>query len=137
MKIDEAIDAAFHAALILTGSRTAAERAVIAAVDSADPNFTEEALLIETARSAIQQRRKSLDRAELASTLPVELKALALLSPLSRDCFVLRVLIGLGSEVCSEILNLSRYGFEAALRESFLGLPGAIRVTEQMQPVIQ
>ena len=66
--------------------------------------------------------------------LPVELRGLFLLSSTSRDCFVLRVLLGLPSEVCSGILNLSKDEFDEALYEALLNLPrsiDSIRSTEE------
>src|SRR5258708_3492044 len=100
----EALLLAFPAALLLTGSMHRAEQAVENAINASGPDFTAEALLAETVRS-VMQLPKSQDETPLI--LPKELQALSLLPPKGRNCFVLRVLLGIGREACSEILELS------------------------------
>ncbi len=126
MKTDETLREAFSAALVLTGAIEAAECAVTHAAASLGPDLTREALRIETARAAVQQRKNFPQPAELPSTIPLELRALSLLSPACRDCFVLRVLMGLDSQVCSGILALSRDGVEEALQQSLRDFPRAV-----------
>jgi hypothetical protein len=53
-------------------------------------------LILESAKAAVRRRGDLEDQSEpLLSMLPLELRRLFLLVPKNRDCFVLRVLIGL------------------------------------------
>jgi DNA-directed RNA polymerase specialized sigma24 family protein len=62
----------------------------------------------------------ALDGIEL---LPPELRRLFLLPPLLRDCFVLQILVGLSTEVCAEILDVSNIEFEDAVCAALNQLP--------------
>jgi len=42
-----------------------------------------------------------------ARATPPELRCLFMLQPLSLDCFVFRILVGLSPEVCAELLDVS------------------------------
>jgi hypothetical protein len=64
-------------------------------------------LILESAKAAVRRRGDLEDQSEpLLSMLPLELRRLFLLVPKNRDCFALRVLIGLTPEFCSEMLNV-------------------------------
>jgi hypothetical protein len=126
MKTGEALHEAFRAALVLTGSIEASECAVTDAIAVLGSDFAGDTLLVETARSAIQRRANSSEQPETISMLPVELRGLFLLSSTSRDCFVLRALIGLTSEVSAGILNLSKDEIDEAMCEALLDLPQSI-----------
>ena len=123
---DVALYKAFRAALALTGSIEAAERAVLDGMSVVRSDLVSDTLLVETARSAIQRRMEHSDQREAPSILPLELQGLFLLSPIRRDCFVLRVLIGLTTELISRILNLSKDEIDETLYRALLDLPGCI-----------
>lgn len=112
----------FRAALVLTGSVEIAERAVTNAIATLAPEWSAKALLVETARSAFEHDTFS---GELSPILPLELQALFLLFPTTRYCFVLLALMGLGIEICSEILRLSKDEVKQAFHEALLDLPRA------------
>jgi hypothetical protein len=123
MKIGEALDEAFRAALVLAGSIEAAERAVADGISALGSDLARDRLLVETARSAIQRRAEYSDQQEGLSILPLELRALFLLSPICRGCFELRMLMGLTSEVSAGIMNLSKDEIDEALCRALLDLP--------------
>jgi DNA-directed RNA polymerase specialized sigma24 family protein len=131
-QVGEALDEGFSAALLLTGSIGGAEQAVENAIDRLGPDLSAEALLAETARSALRQRKCQDD---LPAILPLELQALSLLSPADRNCFILRVLMGFDREACSEILKLPQDDVEEALHRSLLDLPMAVESIRRRRPV--
>jgi hypothetical protein len=103
----KAIDEAFRAALLVMGSTEAAENAVLDGIAALEFGYlVDDVLLVETVKSAIQRRADFPGQSEQA--LPLELRRLFLLAPISRDCFVLRVLLGLTPEICSGIRHLSK-----------------------------
>jgi hypothetical protein len=126
MKIGEALDEAFRAAFVLTGSIEAAERAVADGITTLGFHLAGDTLLIETARFAIQRRAEFSDEPEALSILPLELQGLFLISTICRDCFVLRMLVGLTAEVSAGILNLSKEEIDEALYCALLDLPRSI-----------
>src|ERR1700754_4952560 len=94
-EVSKALDGAFRAAFMLTGSMQAAEHAVlngIAAIEGYSAG--DDAFLFETVKAAIQRRPDSLHQSQPPAHLPLELRRLFLLTPISRDCFVLRILLG-------------------------------------------
>jgi hypothetical protein len=123
VEIGKTLNESFRAALVLTGSIEGAERAVTNAIAALGSGLSAHALLVETARSAFQQRPCS---GASSSILPVELQAVANLFPTHRYCFALRVLVGFDLKTCSEILTLPRYEVEQALCQSLLDLPRAV-----------
>ncbi len=123
IEIDEALHQSFRAALVLAGSIEDAERAVTNAIDMLESDLSADALLAATARSAFQSSTFS---EELSSFLPLELQALFLLLPTPRHCFVLRILLRIDLETCSEILRLSEDEIQEALYQSLLRLPRAV-----------
>jgi len=123
-QLGDMLDKAFPVALLLTGGVAGAEKAIESAIEQAGPDFSAESLLVETARSAVLQRNW---RDELPSTVPPELRALSLLSPVVRNCFVLRILIGFDCGACSGILGVPVDDVENALRRSLLELPFAVQ----------
>jgi hypothetical protein len=131
-KQGEALHEAFRAALLLTGSIGGAEQAVKNAINGLGPDLSAEALLLATARSSVHQCKC---QEHVASFLPLELRALYLLSPADRNCFILRFLMGFDREACSEILDLSQEDIEDALHRSLIGLPLMARSIECRRPV--
>ncbi len=108
-EVSRALDGAFRAALMLTGSTHAAEHAVLDGIAATEfESVVGDVFLLETVKAAIQQRSESPHQSEQPpSWLPLELRRLFLLDPVSRDCFVLRILLGLTPRACSGILQLT------------------------------
>jgi len=119
--ISKNLDHAFRAALLLTGRADLAEDSVldgIAALESIDD--VEDTLLTKTIASVIRRRADFPDQLEQALLLlPPELQRLILLAPLSRDCFILRILFGITPSNCAAILNLTIEEFEESLLVAF------------------
>jgi hypothetical protein len=116
---------AFRTAFLLTGSSEAAETAVLDAIASLDPDrISSDPLLSGTINSAVRRRAIQLDHlVEMDSAYPVELRRVLLLAAEPRQCFVLRVLLDLAVETCSDILGLSTREVENGLRTAMLALP--------------
>jgi hypothetical protein len=117
-----ALHTAFHIALLLAGTTETAELAVLDGIDACD-NITPHSLLIETVRSTIRRRAESPDVSDGINLLPSELRRLFGLQPMSRGCFVLRILIQLSPEVCAELLELSITEYKDALYGALNQLP--------------
>ena len=102
-----ALDEAFRAALLLTGSTQAAEHALLDGIAATDvDSIASDVFLLETVKAAIRRRPDYAHQSEPPpSCLPLELRRLFLLTPISRDCFVLRILLGMAGGTCSTILN--------------------------------
>jgi hypothetical protein len=120
--ISSAVDMAFRTALLLAGNTKTAETAVIDGIDTCE-DLSHRGLLIEAVRSTIRRRTKSADAPDALELLPPELRRLFMLQPLSRDCFVLRILVGLSPEVCKELLDVSSTEFEDAVCAALNQLP--------------
>jgi hypothetical protein len=108
-EVSKALDGAFRAAFMLTGSTQAAERAVFDGIAATEfDSVVDDVFLLETVKAAIQRRPDSTHQSQQPpSCLPLELRRLFLLAPISRDCFVLRILLGLTPRTCSRILHLT------------------------------
>jgi len=113
----------FLAALMLTGTIEAAERAVSDAIARSRCGVAVEELLVATAKCAVQLRDGFCPGVGIPSILPPELRRLFSLSSVDRKCFVLRMLMGLTPEVISEILNLHRNEVDQALCRAVRDLP--------------
>jgi DNA-directed RNA polymerase specialized sigma24 family protein len=108
--------------LLLAGATKTAEAALMDGIDACeDPSHR--GLLIEAVRSTIRRRTKSADAPDALELLPPELRRLFMLQPLSRDCFVLRILVGLSPEVCAELLDVSVTELEEAVCVALNQLP--------------
>jgi hypothetical protein len=107
--VHKVLDEAFRAAFLLTGSTEVAENAVLDGIAALKiGNFVDDVLLVETAKSAIQRSADFPGQSQPApSHLPLELRRLFLLAPISRDCFVVRVLLGITPGTCSGILHVT------------------------------
>jgi len=82
----KAIDEAFRAAFLLTGSTEAAENAVLDGIAALEfGHIVDDVLLFETVKSAIQRRANRT----------------------SRESFVLRVRLGIPPARCSGVLHLT------------------------------
>ena len=113
---------AFRTALLLAGATKTAELAVLDGIDTCE-NISDRSLLIETVRSTIRRRAESPDVPDGIHLLPPELRRLLGLQPMSRDCFVLRILVQLPPEVCAEFLDISIADYEDALYGALNQLP--------------
>jgi DNA-directed RNA polymerase specialized sigma24 family protein len=120
--IPSALDMAFRAALLLAGNTKTAEASVMDGIGACE-DLSHRGLLIEAVRSTIRRRTKSADAPDALELLPPELRRLLILQPLSRDCFVLRILVGLSPEVCAELLDVSITEFEEAVCAALNQLP--------------
>jgi hypothetical protein len=99
----KALEEAFRAALMLTGCQEAAEYAVLGGITALEfGHIADDILLVETAKAAIQCRADFPGQSEpaLLQHTP-EFQRLLLLAPISRDCFMSRVLLGINVGTCS------------------------------------
>jgi len=120
--ISTAVDMAFRTALLLAGNTKTAETAVLYGIDACE-DLSHRGLLIEAVRSTIRRRTKSAAATDALDLLPPELRRLYVQQPLSRDCFVLRISVGLSSEVCAELLAIAITEFEDAVCAALNLLP--------------
>src|ERR1700692_2153536 len=120
--IPNALDMAVRTALLLAGATETAEAAVMDGIGACE-DLSHRGLLIEAVRSTLRRRTKSADDPDALELLPPELRRLFMLQPLSRDCFVLRILVGLSPEVCEELLDVSITEFEDAVCAALNQLP--------------
>jgi hypothetical protein len=123
--VHEALNEAYRAAWFFTGSIEAAENAVLDGIAASDfGHIVDDVLLVETVKSAIRRRADLTSQSKQApSHLPWELQRLFLLAPISRDSFVLRVLLGITPEACSGILHLTTQEREEVLCAALQELP--------------
>jgi hypothetical protein len=106
-KASKALDEAFRAALLLTGSIEVAEKAVLDGIAALECGYlAHNVLLVETVKSAIH-RRSVLSGQAAHEHLPVELRRLFLDASVSRDCCVSRVLLGRPPAACSAVFHLT------------------------------
>ena len=124
-EVSKALDGAFRAAFMLTGSTQAAEHAVLDGIAATEfDNAVGDVFLLETVKAAIQRRPDSAHQSQQPpSCLPLELRRLFLLEPISRNCFVLRILLGLTPRTCSGILHLTIEEAHQALCAALQALP--------------
>jgi hypothetical protein len=118
----QALEMAFRTALLLTGTMKTAEAAVMQGIGACE-DLSHRGLLIEAVRFAVRRRTKSSDSPYEVECLPAELRRLFLLRLLPRHCFVLRILMSLSPEVCTELLEISVAEFEDALYAALIELP--------------
>ena len=119
--MSQVLDMAFRTALLLTDAMKTAEAAVMQGIGACE-DLSPRGLLIEASRSAVQRRTKSSDGPCEVERLPPELRRLFILQPLPRQCFVLRILVGLTREVCAELLEISVTECEGALYAALIEL---------------
>jgi hypothetical protein len=124
-ELSKALDGAFRAAFMLTGSTQAAEHAVLDGISTTEfDRVGGDVFLLETVKAAIQRRPDSAHHSQQPpSCLPLELRRLFLLAPISRDCFVLRILLGLTPRTCSGILRLTIEEADQTLCTALEALP--------------
>jgi hypothetical protein len=107
--VHRTLDEAYRAAFLLTGNSEVAENAVLDGIAALSFNrISNDVLLVETVKAAIQRRADATSQPEHAgSHFAGELRWLFLLTPISRDSFVLRFLLGMPTATCSAVLDLS------------------------------
>ena len=128
---------AFLAALMLTGTIESAEQSVSEAIATSECGGALDELVVTTAKCAIQLRDQGLPQAEIPSGSPPELRRLFLLSPLGRDCFVLRMLMGLTLEMTSGILNSDRDEVDETLCRALSDLPRLPVIQGALAPTVE
>jgi DNA-directed RNA polymerase specialized sigma24 family protein len=106
------IDRAFLAAHLLTGGSEQAECAIVEAIASWGPDRSEDELfeqvLQAAVRNTVEDEQLLANQADLSgASLPSELQAVLRLAPQLRQCYVLRVLVGLPRQACATLLGLS------------------------------
>jgi len=131
--IPSALDMAFRTAWLLAGNSKTAEAAVLDGIGACE-DISHRGLLIEAVRSMLRRRASSVDAAGPVQLLPLELSRLIMLKPLSRDCFVLRLLVGLSPEVCAGLLDISITESEEAVYAGLTELSFLFSHTGMNQP---
>ena len=126
--IQGAVNRAFWAALLLGCDTTTAEAAVLDGIGACE-DVSPRSLLIEAVGSTFRRRASSTNAPGAVQLLPAELRCLFKLQPLLRDCFVLRILLGLSPEVCTGLLNISVTEFEDASYAALKQLPLLFRTS--------
>jgi hypothetical protein len=120
---------------LLTGSTEIAENAVLDGIAAFEFGYiVDDVLLVETVKSAIH-RRAAFSGQSAKAHLPLELRRLFLLAPISRDCFILRVLLGITAGSCSNILRLGVEEIEEVLCAALQELP-LLEACSSTQPEI-
>jgi hypothetical protein len=136
--IQDAVNTAFRVALLFGCDTTTAEAAVLDGIGACE-DVSHRSLVIEAIGSALRRRASSTDAPGAVQLLPAELRHLFKLQPLLRDCFVLRILLGLSPEVCTGLLNISVTEFEdasyAALKQLPLLFPNVDSRDNQSHPM--
>ena len=118
----DAIRIAFCAGLLVSGTASTAELAVLDAIDACE-DVLHPSFIIETVRSAIRQRTESPRRVDSLELLPLQLRYIFTLRWRLRDCFVLRLLVGLSPQVCAGLLEIPVPEFYDAVYEALNELP--------------
>jgi hypothetical protein len=108
---------------LLLGCDTAATEAAVLDGIGACQEISHRSLQIEAVRATLRRRARFADAADAVQLLPCDLLRLFRLQPRSRDCFVLRILLGLSPEVCTGLLNISVAEFDDAYYAALNQLP--------------
>lgn len=98
-----------HTAYLLTNSAEAAESAVLAGIESWNPDDESNEALFNKVMCAAARRHHRWEppiRTGARLWLPEELRAVLTLAPPIRRCFVLRNLAGMSAQVCARLLGL-------------------------------
>ena len=103
----EVLDRVFLVALLITGNMDGAEDAVLDGIAALDGTISSDGFLLATLKSAIERgEQRSGETEDIFPSVPLELRRILLLNPDIRACFVLRVLLGMPSKTCSEVLRI-------------------------------
>jgi hypothetical protein len=110
-------DQVFLIALLLTGGVEEAEISMLEGMGAIDRAAGGTTFLYSTIEAAVRQARSPVEEACAGQpssvplnriALPLELRRVLALRPDQRHCFVLRILVGLTVDECSECLRLSK-----------------------------
>jgi hypothetical protein len=99
----------FRTAYLLTNSAEEAESAVLAGIESWNPDGESDEALFHKVLSAAARGRHQGEppvRTGARVCLPEELRAVLTLAPPIRRCFVLRNLAGMSAQACARLLDL-------------------------------
>ena len=103
----EVLDRVFLVALLITGNTDGAEAAVLDGIAALDGTISSDGFLLATLKSATERAEQRSDETDdTFPSVPLELRRILLLNPQMRACFVMRVLLGMPSETCSEVLRI-------------------------------
>jgi NTP pyrophosphatase (non-canonical NTP hydrolase) len=106
-ELTEVLDRVFLVALLITGNMDGAEEAVLDGIAALDDTMSSDGFLLATLKSAIEMgEQRSGETEDIFPSVPLELRRILLLNPDLRACFVVRVLLGMPSETCSEVLQI-------------------------------
>ena len=118
-----AINQAFRAALLLIGTNTGAESAVLEGIQSmSGASSPKETLLRETVRCALRYNAIPDRQSDDLAQLPAELQCVGLLPKTARQCFILRIFLGYDRESCSQLLHVSLEEIDRLLIVAVQGL---------------
>ena len=109
MMMADVVARSFRTAYLLTNSAEEAESAVVAGIESWNPEDEPgEALFHKVMTAALRRRRQWEPPVRTAGRvwLPEELRAVLTLAPQIRRCFVLRNLVGMSAKTCAPLLGL-------------------------------
>jgi hypothetical protein len=120
--IPSVLHTAFLASVLLGADTTTAEAAVLDGIGACE-DVSSAGLLIEAVKSTLRRRANCSGALDAVPLLPRELGYLLMLQPLPRDCFVLRILVGLSPAVCAGLLDISVTEFEDAVDAGLNQLP--------------
>jgi DNA-directed RNA polymerase specialized sigma24 family protein len=124
----EGVDKAFVTAFLLSGNAKRAESAVSQSIErmAIEGSYGEE-LLQGAVRAAVRPQEAPWGLPQeweaASSKLPLELQRVLCLTPYLRQCFVLRVLLGLSSIACAVLLDSDADQVDRAARAAVLQLP--------------
>jgi hypothetical protein len=99
----------FRTAYLLTNSAEEAESAVLAGIESWNPDGESDEALFHKVMCAAARRHHQSEppvRTGARLRLPEELRVVLTLAPPIRRCFVLRNLAGMSAQVCARLLDL-------------------------------
>jgi hypothetical protein len=134
----DTVENAFVVGLLLTGSMKQAEDAVVESVDCIDTRRISGEQLV---RGVIRSWLRSTARVQAAGTadeasaamLPLELRRVLHLPRELRECFVLRMLMGLPREVCAWLLHIEPEEVRRLTQEGMTKL-ASLRPDVKQQP---
>lgn len=111
---------AFWISLLLTGQTTLAENAVLEAICCSESADTlDDLCLISALKAAIRETEDVIgDGDPELLLLPVELQRILCLPVTLRHCFVLRSLVGLSLDTCSQLLRMDIHQITAAISDA-------------------
>ena len=120
--IQREVSTTFRVALLLGCDTLTAEAAVLEGIGACE-EVSHRSLMIEAVGSTLRRRTKCADAPAAVHLLPAELRPLFRLRALLRDCFVLRILLGLSPEACAGLLKIPVTEFGDAFYTALQKLP--------------